>query len=200
MSSTFPARFTGNSLHGGWESDHFPALRSTYAFLHWRHWGSRKRCPLLRILYAICVQGSRAPVRNSQVNRAGRYDATCLLASHNSPSFRLLDNRGEGIRWISTGPLLTWNCYVCNEVIMQRWTTERDLCTLRIFGNRFLRDIRDIRGIFLLIIFQKRGKFYGVSNIGKRIIWILLFLSIDGKKGGMLNCWNNFATISKKNI
>lgn len=42
-----------------------------------------------------------------QVNRAGRYDATCLLASHNSPSFRLLDNRGEGIRWISTGPLLT---------------------------------------------------------------------------------------------
>lgn len=137
MSSTFPARFTGNSLHGGWESDHFPALRSTYAFLHWRHWGSRKRCPLLRILYAICVQGSRAPVRNSQVNRAGRYDATCLLASHNSPSFRLLDNRGEGIRWISTGPLLTWNCYVCNEVIMQRWTTERDLCTLRIFGNRF---------------------------------------------------------------
>lgn len=72
-----------------------------------------------------------------QVNRAGRYDATCLLASHNSPSFRLLDNRGEGIRWISTDPLLTWNCYVCNEVIMQRWTTERDLCTLRIFGNRF---------------------------------------------------------------
>ena len=107
----------------------------------------RRYEPLEPLLYVItplqpCVYKARGPRWKLEVNYAGRYDATptrlrrhwcsvcvCVcMCAFAVPRRMVIDGRDWSTGpWPQLWPPLTWNCYVCNEVIMHRWTTHSNV-------------------------------------------------------------------------